>query len=348
MSRSQKNIISLVMILVLAFVAYELSRGSDGSTLADKALTEFSVQDTASIGAFSVEDALGRKVVISRRADGFWDLNDRYIAMPHMVDLILRTFKNVGIQNPVPEAQRETAMRILLGDTRKVKILDRDSEWIKTWHVGRATQNNQGTFALLETPEDGISTDPFIIEYRGFRGYLTTRFHAREIDWRWTGVFHYPELEINTIDVQTPRDPSRGFRIGIQSVLDGEFQLMDHSGAPIPMDKGAVLDYIQQFKSVNLEHFQPDIKEYQADSILALPPDIRFTVTDNRGVATSCDLYFRATPQVLRNRMTNPPAIDPERVFINLNGDLAYGQRLTFDRIIATVDDLRTEELESR
>ena len=348
MSRSQKNILSLLVILVLAFVAYRLSIGSGGSTLADVALTEFAIQDTGSIGSFSVEDALGRKVVITRRSDGFWDLNDRYIAMPHMVDLILRTFKNVGIQNPVPEAQRETAMRILLGDTRKVKITDKEGKWIKTWHVGRATQNNQGTFALLETPEDGISKDPFIIEYRGFRGYLTTRFHAREIDWRWTGVFHFPELDIRSLHVETPRDPSRGFLVDIQSVLDGEFQLKDHSSAPIAMDKGSVLEYIQQFKSVNVEHFQPDITEAQADSILALPPDIRFTVTDTEGETASCDLYFRATPQVLRNRMTNPPVIDPERVFINLNGDLAYGQRLTFDRIIATVDDLRAEELESR
>jgi hypothetical protein len=206
-----KNVLYLLLFVTIAASIYYLSRNEDSGTLSETTLTDFAISDTASIGRLIIDD--GRNEVDLKRGEGrYWTLDDTYIAMPHHIDIVLRTIHNVGVQSPVSKTAKKQVMKIILGDTRKVQIYDRQGVWLKTWYVGRSTRTNQGTYALLETPEGGLSTEPLVIEERGFRGYLTTRFHAIVKEWRWTGLFHYSELDFKRIKVETPNDPSLGIR----------------------------------------------------------------------------------------------------------------------------------------
>ncbi|NNC82388.1 MAG: hypothetical protein HKN79_02325 [Flavobacteriales bacterium] len=335
----KKNILYLLILILLGGAVYMLYTSEGASTLGQKALTDFAIADTSQVGKVIIDD--GRNVIeLERRDDGHWSLDDEYIAMPHHIDLMLRTFKAVGVQSPVSKSQKDQVMKIIAGDTRKVEIYDLEGNWIKTWYVGRSTQSNQGTFALLETPQDGLSNEPFVIEYRGFRGYLTTRFHAIVSEWRWTGLFNYPELDFKKVQVETPRVPEAGFSIDIQDRYKGEFTLRDHAGNVLDRPKSKIGEYLGGFQSINVEHFEPDITAAQEDSLLAMDPSFRISVTGPDDSVRTADIYFRKPPVALAARMGDDvPEIDPERVYVHFDGDVAYGQRLTFDKILRTVED---------
>lgn len=335
----KKNILYLLLLIAMGYVVYVLYSSDSPGSLGKKALTDFAINDTANVGKIVIDD--GRSVVeLKRREDGFWSLDDEYTAMPHHVDLLLKTFTAVGVQSPVSKAQKQQVMKIIAGDTRKVEVFDLEGNWIKTWYIGRSTQSSQGTFALLETPEEGLSDEPFVIEYRGFRGYLTTRFHAIVNEWRWTGLFNYPELDFKKVVVETPRVPEAGYSIEVIDRFKGDFIMRDHEGNEIERPKAAIADFLGSFKSINVEHFEPDISEAQEDSLLAMQPSFRISVHDRNNEVQSADIYFRKPPAALQGRMGDrTPEIDPERVFVYFNEDLAYGQRLTFDKILRTIKD---------
>ena len=335
-----KNLLYLLLLVLIIAGIYFLSQNSTGSSLTEKGLTDFAIEDTSSIGKVIIDD--GRNIAELKRGDDrFWILDDKYIAMPHHVDVIMKTFANVGIQNPVSKAKKAEVIKIIMGDTRKVAIYDREGKWMKTWYVGRATQTSQGTYALLETPEEGLSSEPFVIEMRGFRGYLTTRFHAIINEWRWTGLFYYPELDFKRVVVETPRDPAQGFSVEVRSKLDADFTLFDHTGLPVDKAKSVVAAYLGGYSKINVEHFEPEVTPAQEDSIRATPPAFRISVTGKDDKVQQADIWYRPTPLATRSRMGDrAPEHDPERVYVYFNDDMAMGQRLTFDKILLTIQDL--------
>ncbi len=334
-----KNLLYFLILLLIIGGIYLFTKDGNSSSLTEKGLTDFAIEDTSAIGKVIIDD--GRNIVeLKRGKDRFWMMDDTYIAMPHHVDVIMKTFANVGIQQPVSKSMKSEVIKIIMGDTRKVAIYDRNGEWMKTWYVGRATQTNQGTYALLETPKDGLSTEPYVIEMRGFRGYLTTRFHAIINEWRWTGLFYYPDLDFKRIEVETPRDPSQGFSVAIKNKIDGDFTLYDHTGLPVDAPKSSVASYLGGFSKINVEHFEPEITAAQEDSLLATPPAFRIAVTGKDDKIQKADIWYRPIPEATKNRMgERAPELDPERVFVYFNDDLAMGQRLTFDKILLTIQD---------
>jgi len=324
----KKNLPYLILALVLGCAAYFLwNSDKDGG----HALSDFAIEDTSKVGRIRIDDGQGGIVDLKRGAGKFWTLNETYKAQPHQINLLLKTFIRAGVQSPVASSARENVMKIILGDNRKVEVFDREGTWIKTWYVGRSTQNNQGTFAILETPEDGLSEEPCIIEQRGFRGYLTTRFHAIIKDWRWTGIFYHPKLDIREVKMETPKRPANGFSINIPADRMEKMSMMDISGKDVPVSMIDISTYVEQFKGLYFESFESGLTEAQEDSVLALLPDCRVTVIDSNGKEESCDIYFKTAPEIFNGSTVT---IDPERVYLFSNGDLGKGQTLTWSGVI--------------
>jgi len=330
-----KTLVYALLALVLVGALYMLLSKEETTSLASNALTDYAIKDTASIGSIYIADRKGGEVTLARGEDNFWLVNNTHRILPHQIKMILKTFHGAGIQQPVSKTERETVMNVIAGDNRKVKVFDLDGNWIKTWYVGRATVTSQGTYALLETPEDGLSPEPMVIETRAFRGYLTNRFHTKVKDWRWLGVFYHPEGDIASIEVKRPRTFNQGFSIDVEDRLNGKMRLLDEVGRQLPADGRLLGEYVDQFKRVNAEHFIPDLTPLQMDSMLQLPPDYHITVTNKAGEEQSAKVYHRPTPAVTRAKMApNAPVNDPERVFVQFNGEVASAQRLLFDPIL--------------
>jgi len=335
----KKNLIYLLLLLGAAYLVYTLTQNKDGISISSEGLTDFAISDTANVGRIVIDD--GRNMVdLKRRPGQLWHLNEEYDAMQFQIEVLLKTFAGVGIQQPVPLAQREQIIRLILGDTRKVMIYDLKGDLIKTWYVGRATKTNQGTYALLETPEDGLSSEPYILEMRGFRGYLTTRFHATVADWRWTGLFNYPALDMKQIRVEVPKAPEYGYTLNVLDAYSNSFEALDHDGQPIQLDRGKVGELIKSFESMNVEAFEYDNMTQQSkDSIKAAVPDFRVTVTAKDGTLESADMYWRADLHEVTK--DGRPLRDDEYIYVHMGEDLALAQLLNFGKVTQTVEELK-------
>ena len=121
-----------------------------------------------------------------KKEKGNWWVNGKFRARQHSVDLILKTIKKIKVKHPVAVTGIEYRLSKIASKHKKVEIYTGDGNLEKVYYIGGSTKDHQGTYMLLETPEDGRSDIPYVCHLPGFHGYLTPRFFTTEEDWRHT------------------------------------------------------------------------------------------------------------------------------------------------------------------
>lgn len=327
------------MLCLVGGLAYWFTKKDTGNTMGENPLSNFEITDTASIQKIFIADLEGNNVTISRSEEGYWKVNNKYRVREHSFDLILETFAGVGIQSTVPKAMRNTVLRNMAVTQRKVMIYGENDKLIKTWYLGNPTKTNQGTYMILETPEEGLSTEPYIVEKRGFRGYLTNRFHTKVNEWRYKGVFIYPKMDIKKITVIRPKMPEKGFELKVNNLLKNELEMTNHEGDKVDVNPTAMQLYLLKFKELHLETFDPPLlNHFQEDSVAARIPDFRITVTNTTGVTTKIDLQYKPTLANVRLEDPTAPEVDPDRMFGVFNGETIQVQRASFDPVLMPLE----------
>ena len=117
-----KTIIIIIVLVGLAFVAFKLSDKSTGSNLADSALSDFAVKDTASIDKLILTDTDGNPgVTVIRSADG-WTTEEGDCVQQHLVQTLLETIKYIKVKSPVSKGSIETVNKSLAAHNKKMEI----------------------------------------------------------------------------------------------------------------------------------------------------------------------------------------------------------------------------------
>lgn len=267
----KKLIPLLILVAIVAGLAYYFSTSINPKATANKAQTDFAIADTSDIGAIFIADRTGKTATLSRTPEG-WTINEQYPAREDAIDLLLKTFKNVYIQRPVPEEGQEQVNRVMSTGSNKVEIYDRNGDWIKTWYVGHATMDKKGTYMLLETPNGGRSEAAYIMDMRGFLGMLNTRFFTNEREWRSTAIIKYPDMNLDEIEVVYPEYPESSFKIVYNGGNDIELYAYGQD-TPIPdFDTTLVKDYMLNFKVASFENYETGLSPAAEDSVAALVP----------------------------------------------------------------------------
>jgi hypothetical protein len=319
-----------IIVLIVAGAALYMSSLDDGSTNR-KDQTDFAIADTASVGTIFIADMRGRSVTLDRH-EGFWMVNDTFVARPDAVQLLLATFKNVYVQRPVTREGQEQVNRIMASSAKKVEVYDLSYNLIKTWYVGHGTMDKKGTYMLLETPEFGKAAAPYILDMKGFLGMLDTRFFTDLHEWRSVRFFDYPDMQLKTIEVDYPGQPEASFRIEYGGGNDIKLYAKDSTVPFDGFDSTVVKDYMLNFKLASFENFNTLLSPAQEDSVMAHTPYQVISVED------------RKQRKVIRLWPKSPPAnqtemdgetlstIDRERVYAaTSNNELALAQRYTWE-----------------
>lgn len=260
-----------ILVAILIGVAYYVSKQDTGTT-ARKDQTDFAIKDTSRVGKIFIADALGRKVTLTREENGQWMANKKYVARPDAVRILLITFKNVYVQRPVPADGQEQVNRVMAGSAKKVEIYDLDGKWMKTWYVGHGTMDKKGTYMLLETPEHGKASAPYVMDKKGFLGMLDTRFFTNLEEWRSVGVFAYPELDLREIHVTYPTSPDASFRIEYGGGNDIKLFARESDRPFSRFDTAMVKDYMLNYKLASFENFNTELTPAQEDSVMMQIP----------------------------------------------------------------------------
>jgi len=338
----KKNIFLLALFIVTAALAWWLYNKQSPTTLSDKPLAQLALADTAAVTKFTVYDPLSGKTAVVHRVDtsSLWTVNDRYFARPDMVETLLRTLHQIKVRSDVPEKARANVMRDLLV-AKRVEIYQGEDKPSRIYYIGHSTPDKTGTFVLMEIPGIGRGEMPYIAHIEGNKGFLTPRFFAAEDEWRYTGLFRFPNLEFSKVELVSHYDPSKSHRVtyGGGNKLSVFF---DASGIGLfdkPMltfDSLQVKDYLLRFKKVHFETYNNYLNQSSLDSLVLTVPAYTLRVTDNQGKITSVELYYKkAFNPDLPGPDGQPYPWDQEYYYAKApSGEVALAQRYVFDPLL--------------
>lgn len=334
----KKLIPLLILVAIAGAIAYYFTTSVNLKGTSVESQTSFAISDTASIGKIFIADRAGNSATLSRTGNG-WIVNGKYPAREDAVATLLKTFKNVYIQRPVPKEAQEQVNRVMAGASNKVEIYDRNDKWIKTWYVGHATMDKKGTYMLLESPKGGRSTAPFIMDLRGFIGMLNTRFFTNENEWRSVGILRYPDMNLQEIEVFYPNDPTSSFKIEYNGGNDIALYDMPENQRVQNFDTAIVKDYMLNFKLASFENYKTGLSQTVEDSIAASTPFQIIRVKD-ANQEREIKLWVKAPPEgALEEDQVTPAVMDKERVYATCNdGEMALAQRYAWDKFSAPIE----------
>ncbi|HRE74803.1 MAG TPA: hypothetical protein PK637_05605 [Flavobacteriales bacterium] len=338
--RQLQLLISAAVLITLSVVVVYMKQKKSNSTFT-KDLSDFTIEDTASIGKLKItnQDKISAELV--RKHAGYWELNGKFRARVDAIDLMLTTAKKVRVKNPVPESARENIIRNLSVNYHKVEYFDLNGKAIKTWYVGHATKDHDASYMLLETPSEGKSSLPYVTYIPGFAGELSSRYFCVEEEWRFTGIFNYDPSEIIAVSIRNNDYPEESFEV---KVLDKNlFALHDQFGKKVErFDTAGVRQLVVNFKKIHFETLNRGIlSPLQEDSLRKAKPYYEISVTDKKGEKKEIKVFHKKLPP---HNMNNEPfeqdyPYDPERAFAQIpGGEIVVIQFFVFDKILWPID----------
>jgi hypothetical protein len=272
--KSNLNLL-FVLILVTGFTGIIWWNGQHNGNINSDAFTDFAVEDTASITKIIITDINGTAVLDRTGDSRYWTLNGEHKARKSSTDLILKTLNRAKVKAAVPSAQRPTVLKNLL-TAKRVDIYQGSNSPVKTWFVGTATSNHTGTYMLLEIPGAGRSEEPFVVHMDGFSGFLTTRFFSDVNEWRFTGIFDFPNRSLKSVEVINHNEPHETFTLRADTT--GELNLFVDEGLEIGYtDTLITRNQFLLFKKVHFESFNSRLTLVEEIDLKNSHPD--YTVT---------------------------------------------------------------------
>ena len=289
--KGNKRIFTIFVVLVALVLSLYYFKMSSG-TFSGEVLEDFAIEDTLSIDRVEISDYMGKSIVLTKNPeDRLWRVNDEYYAKEYSVHILMKTFSDIEVKARVPEARREHVIKSIASRGTKVAIYS-NGELNKTYLVGSCAQDQKGTYMVLEHGDGTRSSEPLLMFMKKFTGCLKQRFFTKEEEWRYTGIFDYPEMEFNRVDFTHTENPEFSYSI----TYDGgnDIKLFDGQGQEMPnMDTLLVKDYLLLFKKVHMETYDSYLSEFSEDSLLQTVPAFTFQVTENSGKKKKIDLYLK-------------------------------------------------------
>lgn len=339
----KRNRITLVIVIILGSITFWLISRQGPSTIRPE-LRDFAVSDTASITKIFLVDMATKKVTLTREKDGRWKVDGKYFARPDAIKTLLVTIHDVSVREPVGLKAQENIIKQLATGSTKCEIYNGE-KLIKQYYVGGETPDMMGTYMLLSDvsdPDEIVnSSEPFIMEIKGFNGYLTTRYFTSESEWRDRTAFHYFVPDIHTISVQHVGDAEHSFTI-TQSAGKNIFSLQTLSGEKLPFDTIAVKQFVSYFGNIGFENFATNLPRAKIDSILHSTPAHIITVSDGSNRKTEIKMFLKKNDGFDPDDTTaaKPPYYDPDRMYAQIvgTGDFVIVQYYVFGKLLQTPD----------
>lgn len=332
MKKNQK--VLLVLALVLAIVAAFVVINKKGYTI-KKELRDFAVKDTAAIDKIFLADRRGNKVTLTRISSGKWKVNNKYTVRPDLINLLLETMATIEVKMPVAKNAITNTINRLASSSIKCEIYT-NGDLAKVYYVGGATQDNYGTFMMLED-----SKVPFITQLPDNRGYLTPRYVTLEDEWRDKALFRYEKGTIEGIQVSYRDFPTNNFSI---TKAGSEYELRDSKNAVLAVNPIQLLGYLGQFGNLNVESY---VEPSNKDSILLIGSFMQLKIKSTDGKSETMEVYRR--PNFKGNQDENgqpfPFDIDANYARIMPGDKFAVIQNFSFNKVfISPAEFLKTNQ----
>jgi len=301
MKKQKVYVIVACLLAILSVIAILYKKGTFNKSLDKNLSTVFAIQDTTEVSRIFMADMFGNKVLLTKE-EGGWKVDNQKPASKHKVNDLLATLATIRVAQPISKPSQKSIIERLAVSSIKVEIYSikplftllgrpffSKERLLKTYFFGDATQNNQGSYALVE----GMSV-PYIIYKPGFRGYVTPIFSPKPIDWYSQQVFNTKLTRIQSasfIDIENPDNSFFVVKAGPRT-----FTLLDaHKNVVLDYDTVLLINMLSEFRERNYEMFHPNLTESLKDSIIQFNFYKTISVTDVDNQTTLMNLYHMIT-----------------------------------------------------
>ncbi len=345
----KKNRVAIIIILVLAVLTVVLFMLKSKTNTLENETNEFAVEDTASITKIFIADKNNNFITLKRMNCSEWTVNDTFKAAKENVVTLLKTLMYVEVKAPVAKAARENMIKMLATNSIKVEIYQKvyridlfgKIKWFphekltKTYYVGTATQNNLGTYMLMDKSET-----PYVTHIQGFNGFLYTRYSQYLKDWRDHGIFNFHYNQLKSVEVKYFDQPEKSFKATKLTPRDFELVSLQTNSKIQAYDTLKIMDLFSSFENIRFEALEDDMKKMKKDSVISQIPYNIITLTDSAGETHSIKTFLIKSPPDEIDQTGKPIIYDRDHLFalINKNRDLVLIQFFVFDRIFKPLD----------
>jgi hypothetical protein len=341
----KRNRIALIIALVLLIVAAVLVFSNSKTTLRRNA-TAFAVSDTASITKIFLADKNNKQVLLEKNPDGTWTVDGKFPAQEAKVQAFLKTLMDIQVRNPVPLVARNNVITRMAAIAKKVEIyqvvpridlfgkikLFPHLKNTRTYYVGDVTQDNQGTFMLMEGAEE-----PYVVSIPNFRGFVAARYSTNPSDWRDYTVFRTKIGEIASVKVEFPQLQGESYEFEVdanKNIRLTDITLMQ----PVPtFDTIRALNFLNAFRDIRFESLLADILQKPfIDSVLASTPMTIITLKDREGQVNLVKIYKKqGYPEIAPESGAYIEPVDLDRAYalVNDGQDFVLIQYYVFDAV---------------
>lgn len=340
----KKNRLAIILVIVLGAISIALLVLKNHTNTLDKANSEFAVDDTASITKIFLADKENNTVTLTRLSPAKWSINEQFNVSRDAMDLFLKTLMSVEVKEPVSKAATPQIIKLLATNSVKVEIYQKvyridlfdklklfpHEKITKTYYVGCPTQNNMGTYMLVEG-----SDKPYITHIFGFNGFLTSRYSALVKDWREHVIFDLKYNQVKSVKVQIADDPGNSFMAVKKTPKKFLVVALSNNTTVANYDTLKIMELFSAFEDVRFEAFLNDMNKFKKDSVLSSPPYITIGVEDYNGKMFNLTSFLRQAPADAIDQEGKPLVYDRDRLYAMINDkkDLVMIQFYTFGSI---------------
>jgi hypothetical protein len=206
---------------------------------------------------------------------------------------------SIRVAQPIANSAMNSIIQMLAVSSTKVEIYEikplftifgvpffKKERLSKTYYLGDATQNNLGSFALVE----GMDT-PYIIYKPGFRGFVTPQFSPKPIDWYSQLVFTTKLTQIQNASFIDMEKPEESFHIAKSGPRTFTFY-DSHKNEICNYDTTLLINMLSEFRERYYEKFFHEMEKSMKDSIVESKYVKSISITDIHNITTTLQLYY--------------------------------------------------------
>ena len=339
----RKNLIGLLILAVLAGVAYYLSSTyQEDQPGYDSSQENFRVKDTASITKVYIKGSNNHEVTLERVSDG-WTVNGDTKARVDAVNTLLEAIHHLDILTPVGEAAKETVIKNLATTATIVKIYGDDpNKPIRDILLGTNNQEHTGNYMMLAGAKD-----PFLVHIAGKRGFPGPRFFTNPLEWRYRGIFTHPWEKIASLKVEQVTEPEESFEIIAGEGNDFVVKKVSTGEHIHDFDTLMVRNYINNYRKIFFENYEETKALDFIDSVQTTTPEQIYTLTDKSGKVKMVKTYKKPAPPGGTEPDTDTPIeFDLDRLYAWIdNKDFVVIQYFVFDKLNRKLSDFQRSDL---
>lgn len=327
--RKMNNTLRLLLLFVLlAGVTYWYTQKNTTKTTVNKTDRDFAISDITSVHKIFIADRNGQTATLEKKAN-HWQYNGKWKASPNAIQNLLNTIHKVQLKYIPPNAALEHIVKDIATNNIKVELYDQAGKNLKTYYVGGVTNDELGTYMIMEG-----SNNPYVTYMPGMEGSLRVRFILDEWKWRDKTVFEEKMEDIQSVTMEFPKQKSNSFQL-LRKEKDFEltplFETTTKKGTP---PKGQVEKFLRGFDKLIAEAFENG--HPQRDSIIQQLPFCILTLAKIDGTQKELRLH----PIMKKDRLGRPMEradgkLLIERYYANVNQeDLMLIQELVFGKVL--------------